>query len=224
MEISIDLQSISGEAGPSLEYYRAATAAIDQVVDHTLQDGISRGEIEHVSLFSFARLPLLVYLGAKLDDDHQLDIYQRHRGTDNWHWPEGEDFTPVQFSFTIPRPQKNQTEAVLIANISGTIHPREIPAQIASLPVFKLFPSQATPVPEIIKSRASLKSFEAMFRRFLGELEVHHKNIRRLHLLGALPISPAVVIGRVRDPATHPSIVTYDRLETGGYKSAIEVR
>ena len=43
--------------------------------------------IRHISLFAAARIPLLVYLGSKLDDKIPIDLYQKHRGgNEDWHW------------------------------------------------------------------------------------------------------------------------------------------
>ena len=38
-------------------------------------------------MFGLARWPLLVYLGAQLGDKLPVDLYQRHRSTDQWAWP-----------------------------------------------------------------------------------------------------------------------------------------
>jgi hypothetical protein len=40
--------------------------------------------VHHLSVFAFARLPLLVYLGSCLDDTIATDIYQRHRLNEAW--------------------------------------------------------------------------------------------------------------------------------------------
>lgn len=51
------------------------------------------GEIEHLSVFAIARLPLAIYLGAQLDDAVATDSYQRHRATDSWIWPDDDPGT-----------------------------------------------------------------------------------------------------------------------------------
>ncbi len=73
--VEIDLRHTPGEqaaatwdaesaAEASRHYYRHATKVIDDVVRNRLRPGIERESVQHVSVFGFARLPLLVYLGS----------------------------------------------------------------------------------------------------------------------------------------------------------------
>ena len=47
--------------------------------------------MSHLSVFAFARLPLLVDLGAAIDDNVAVEVYQRHRSTDEWAWLDEKD-------------------------------------------------------------------------------------------------------------------------------------
>ncbi|HEY0695191.1 MAG TPA: SAVED domain-containing protein, partial [Kribbella sp.] len=85
--IEIDLRHVPGEATAVPQYWTSAAAIIDQVIDHQLKDGLVREQVRHLSVFAFARLPLLIYLGTKLDDTYPVAIYQRHRSTGTWDWP-----------------------------------------------------------------------------------------------------------------------------------------
>jgi hypothetical protein len=65
-----------------------------------------------------------------------------HRATSGWAWPE--DAAPVELTVE-PHPAAPAhsagtpaSEAVLILNVSGTIQPDELPAEVASLPRFVL--------------------------------------------------------------------------------------
>jgi hypothetical protein len=66
--IEIDLRQLPGEPAAGHRYYTAAKAAIDEVIDHKVVEGVARENIAHLSVFAFARIPLLVYLGSRLDD------------------------------------------------------------------------------------------------------------------------------------------------------------
>ena len=89
--IECDLRGRPSEQAGSDTYFADACLAIDELVDGRLRDGIARDHIGHVSVFAFARLPLLVYLGSKLDDSFSTDIYQRSRRTQSWDWPNTAD-------------------------------------------------------------------------------------------------------------------------------------
>ncbi|WP_322973904.1 SAVED domain-containing protein [Actinacidiphila oryziradicis] len=95
--IEIDLRHLPGESARladspwdagerSRSYNRHATAVIDDVIEHQLKRGIARDNVRHLSVFGFARLPLLVYLGSRLDDTVPTEIHQRQRHDESWCW------------------------------------------------------------------------------------------------------------------------------------------
>jgi hypothetical protein len=113
---------------------------IDTAVEARVYPGIRNGDITHMSVFAIARLPLLIYLGCKLDDGAPVDVYQRHRGSESWLWPEIDD-PGTQFVLTHTAGIPDATESVLITNLSGTTPAADIPAQIANLPTWTITPS-----------------------------------------------------------------------------------
>ncbi|GEM_PF-569228 len=203
--IEIDLRGIPGEAGGGADYWRAAIRKIDEGIAR-LAEGLRDDEVRHVSVFAFARLPLLVYVGAALDDTFQIDPYQRHRSDETWDWRDGPD---VQFKVT--RPDHLGEEAVLIVNVSGTIDEGQLPEAIGGLPRTKLELDGATPGVDAITSRAALRSFETAVRGLLAGLEIPSKSIRRLHVVAAVPMSAAVAIGRAHNGTVHPALAIYAR-------------
>lgn len=55
-----------------------------------------------------------------------------------------------------------------------------------------------------------MKNFENLFRKFLGQLEQTKKQIQRLHLFLAVPVSVAVTIGRVINLDVASSLTLYE--------------
>ena len=141
--IEIDLRQLPGEPEADHRYYSAAKAAIDEVIDHKLVEGVARENIAHLSVFAFARIPLLVYLGSRLDDTIPTEIYQRHRAGETWDWPP----TAKASDFLVQSPTSlaGASEAVLVLNVSGTIQPQELPANLLDLPTFVLQPDGELP-------------------------------------------------------------------------------
>lgn len=218
--VEIDLRELPGEATPDSAYWSVARAKIDEVIETQLKPGVRREHIAHVSVFGFARLPLLVYLGSRLDDTFQVAIYQRHRTGETWVWPRIERL--VRFDAD-PRPLRGQ-EAVLVLNVSGTIQPDELPAAVANLPRVVLRPVGATPEPDIISGKATLNAFVSAMRTVFSSIEATSKQVQRLHVFGALPVSAAVALGRAHDAHVHPRLVVYDRTATGQYLPAVEIQ
>jgi hypothetical protein len=86
--VEIDLRQVAGESTADSGYYSAATARIDEMLSQRLRPAVESGSVSHLSIFAMARLPLLVYLGSRVDDALTVDVFQRHRATESWVWPE----------------------------------------------------------------------------------------------------------------------------------------
>jgi hypothetical protein len=218
--VEIDLRDLPGEADGTPQYYAIARAAIDEVIDHKLAEGVVRDHVSHLSVFAFARLPLLVYLGSRLDDTIQTEIYQRHRAGETWLW--ASDGPDVSFEVAKHGLATASADGVLVLNLSGTIQPQELPASVASLPTWRIAPAAVTPHTDILARRADLGAFELAVRDLFAEIEATAKQTRVLHVFPALPIAAAVMLGRVRDPQAHPGLLIYDRT-ADGYHPVLEV-
>ena len=217
--VSIELDQLPDEEEPTAEYWKVATRKIDQVIGQKLKEGIRQGAIERISVFGFARLPLLTYLGAALDDTCPVEIYQRHRTGDTWVWPKEEG----EASFAINSAGTAAEDAVLILNLSGTVEATAIPAVLAALPVFTIGVEGRAPGPESIRTKGDLARFAEAVRQFFADREQDGKLIKRLHVLAAAPISAAIQLGRAHDAHVHPVLVLYDRTSAGTYKQALSI-
>lgn len=219
--IEIDLQQLPGESPLSSDYYELAAAAIDRAFDNRVRPGILNGDIAHMSVFAIARLPLLVYLGCKIDDGLPVDIYQRHRSTESWLWPQTDD-PGTDFVATFAEGSPSVTEGVLITNLSGTTPTGDLPEALRQIPTWALSPTTG-PAEDVFSHPEVLQRFSTNIRAFFTDLEATHKHLRTLHLIGALPLSGALAFGRVlKSDALRPIIITYDR--TGdGYRRALEI-
>lgn len=216
--IEIDLTALPGEQDAGPDYYGHATQAIDEVLDHRYKEGVESGDIRHLSVFAWARLPLLIYLGSRLDDNVPTGIYQRHRSTETWEWPDPDG--DVSFKIDIPE-GGDAAEGVLVMNVSGTIKPSELPTEVADLPRVTLT-VDGTPEPDIFTGPRAVESFTSASREVLSRLEATNKQIRTLHVFAAIPLSAAVAFGRVLDHP-HPDAVIYDR-SAHNYQPAITLR
>ncbi|GAA2640987.1 SAVED domain-containing protein [Streptomyces vastus] len=229
--IEIDLRGVPREsplvphgaleaAVSSRAYYRLAAEIIDDVIERQLQRGIVRDSVRHVSVFGFARLPLLVHLGSRLDDTVPTDIYQRQRRDESWMWRD--DGPAVDFTARVNHDAPAGSDAVVLMNVSGSIRQQEVPAELAALRRYEIRPVQAPMCPDILRDRESLRRFAATLRDFFALLELEAKTVRRLHVLPAVPMSAAVALGRAHHPQVHPQLVIYERLE-GDYVPTLEV-
>jgi hypothetical protein len=217
--IEVDLRRLPGEDRATPAYYAAATQMITDALDR-MQQGIERGDVVHLSVFAFARLPLLVYLGAHLDDAVAAEIYQRHRATNGWEWPQA-GRAQVFTTSMLKTGAVEASDGALIVNLSGNTRVEDLPESLHDAPVWELSPDRRDE--DVIASRESLAAFESAVRQFFTDLESTHKRLARLHVFGPIPISAAVTLGRVlKAPDLRPSVVTYD-WATDAYQFAVEV-
>ncbi|MFB6905537.1 SAVED domain-containing protein [Streptomyces bacillaris] len=218
----IDLRNVIGEEEAEPAYWEQCKRQIDRVLEHRLAEALREDAVHHVSAFGFARLPLLVYFGSRLDDTFAVTIYQRHRSTEAWNWP---DNPAPSTSFTTTSPQnlpQGAEEGVLVLNVSGSIQADELPEDLKELPRWVINPADRVPSVDVIDSLETLSEFTNSLRSMLSFLEAQHKHMQTLHVLAAAPVSAAVALGRVHDAHVHPKMTIYDRTD-GRYTVALEI-
>lgn len=219
--IEIDLRRLPSPSIGSRDYYNIARKAIDEVFDRQIGPAVTDGCLKHASVFALARWPLLVYLGARLGDKLDTDIYQRHRSTESWTWPADQRDQP--FCFEVASGGEADCDAVLVLSMSAAVHLHEVPAALAGCRCYVVAPAdECTPHLDVVTSPAALKSAERALRDVLADIEQYCKTARRLHVLGAAPLSVFVTLGRVANREIHPQLILHDRVK-GQYLPVMEV-
>jgi hypothetical protein len=216
-----DLRHHAGET--DTDYFKRVTPAIDEVLER-VHAGVRSDQITRVAVFGIARIPLLVHLGARLDDKVPTSIFQRHRvDTGNaWRWPEGNHPIPA-FSVSVLREGTKPDHVALMMNISGTIGLEELHSDVDdTYTVYGL--NSSVSGPSAISNAEALVSLERELRSFLAHVEASHGKPQALSVFLAIPVSAAVTLGRVLMPNVSPALRIYDRDEQGQFFYAFEVK
>ena len=210
-EVEFDLVKL-GDPETNPGYWEQAQHQIQMQLTQ-IRMGVEQGEIEHLSVFAFARIPLLVYFGFALGNKVGATLYQRRRVEDKpWHWLADES-SAQQFEWECLQVGTDKQRVALLLNISGTIQIDELPEEFnASYSIFVIRPSGIDPQPDVLLSEASFNVFRACYRRWLAHWETKHKAARRIHVFAAVPAAVAVAIGADLMPHTQPELVIYDRI------------
>lgn len=218
--IECDLRGLAGELAGTQAYFDMACGAIDELVDGRLRDGIARDRIGHASVFGFARLPLLVYLGAKLDDSFSSQLFQRSRLTQSWDWGAGEGTA----TFVVHGPEASGSAAVnVIINASGSIEHSELPEELQDLPTYTLGVGEGTVADaNVLVSANDLDRFQASCYTLLGTIEARHKSALEIHLFAAAPLSAAISIGQTFNPQVSRRVGVYHRTDDG-YETCVQL-
>lgn len=215
----IDLSGIS-ERDPG--YYSLASAEVEREVRRLYAPSLDGERMEHISLFALAPIPLLVYLGSRLSDKVPVDLFQRHRDSEDWTWKT--EPRTARYTFECVRHGAAPGNVALLLSLSGTIELDQLPDSIgADFWIYELR-LQGTPNPLFMRARTDLDAFRQSYQQALREIEKHHDGLAELHLFPAVPAPAAVACGRERSSKTDPSFVIYDQDRTqGGFVRTLRI-
>lgn len=212
-EVEADLSSVP-EGDPA--YWDVCLRILEREVD-IVHDAVRRGDADHVTVFPFARLPLLVALGWLLDDTTRVDVVQRSRITE---WMPS-DTAPATFSVDVTGGDRADA-ALLIIGVSGTPDLASLPEEVGELPTASMSVTSGGSV-NIADSDANRDEFERTLRGALFDLEPHVTKPAALHVLAAAPISMAVAIGRAVDPQVFDTVHILDLTPPNGYRHVLSL-
>lgn len=218
--IEIDLKAMPEPEDNWEGYWSIGQSIIDRSL-RPLVEGVEKGQVRHLSVFAMSRIPLLVYLGYKLDDKIPTSLYQKHRGDkETWMWS---DEAKAE-TFEVVKLKENTSENVaLVLSLSGSINPEELPEDILkSCNLYEIKPVGTTPNRDILRNKASYENFNKTYHKFLSQLEITHKSCAQINLFPAIPVTAALACGRGLMRDAQPSITIYDRSGTI-YKPALTV-
>ena len=166
-------------------------------------------DTRHISLFALAPIPLLVWLGRELGNKVAVDVYQRHRDTEDWAWKEGGQ--PVEYRVNKLRGGSEPMRVALILSLSGRVHLEALPKVIdGRFTVYELTVDGTEPAPTYLRLRVDLERFKVAYQGLLRQIAKDHGHIEELHLFPAVPAPIAVLCGREVLPKVDPTLVVYD--------------
>lgn len=179
---------------------------------------LSLGDIEHLSVFGLAPIPLLIQLGRLLSDIPATDVFQLHREPPDWKWqPE-----PESFEYTVARSCSNGVKTVaLVLALSADITADRIHSAIGKdCSIWNV--SHANPGNDFLQSRNQLAAFRQAMRDVFNDIKTTHGEDAKLHVFPAVPVSVAIETGRVWMPKADLPFWVYDQnRSTGGFAQAL---
>lgn len=212
VQVVLDIQDGEDEAW----VWERARARIDSALER-LARAADNGSVDHVSVFAIAPIPILAYLGSRLDDKLTVEVFERRRATTTQVWCWDDTAPEVKFEFTASAPDRLATDVLLVASVSGTIDHARIPTGLADSARVDLRPIGVTPQLGLVDSRRTRDALQAAWLSVLGVMEANWPRAQRVHILGAVPASLAVFIGQSRIRQVHPAFIVYQRDSAGAY-------
>jgi hypothetical protein len=216
--IGIQLSGIaSGDREKS--YWTTELDTLRRQFDRQVKQAINDGEIEHLSVFALAPIPLLVELGRLLGDITPADVYQLHREPAGWKW--ARDSSPVRYSVTRP-PTVGAGPVGLTLSISATVAAeRGVSAMAGEAAIWSL--AVDAPHNDVIRSPDDLIEFRWTMRRLLDEIKGSQRERAPIHIFPAIPVSIAVELGRVWMPKADLPLLIYDETRDRGFVPRVQI-
>ena len=191
------------------EFVRVAIHEIRRKAERLYDRGMDLAETRHISLFALAPIPLLIFLGSQLSNKVPVDVFQRHRDTDDWVWKTSGE--PVEYKFHKIRAGHNPKNVALVLSLSGKIHINSLPPVInADYSVYEIKLIGGQPGPTFLRLKADLVRFKEIYLASLRAILRDHGNIEEMHLFPAVPAPVAVLCGKELLPKVDPKLLVYD--------------
>lgn len=200
-------------------FWQTELNILDENFKNNIKPLIKNSSINHISLFAFAPMPLLIKLGTLLNDITKLDVHQPVRNPKTWNLKEEDVLT----DYEIIAPDKKQSKVVLNISLSGTINNDRITDVLGNdVSIYTL--TIQNPFNDFLQSKKQLVDFTVVVRKMLNEIKLEYGSKMSLHIFPAMPIAAAVELGRYWMPKADMPLVIYDenKLNEGFFK-AIEI-
>ena len=209
------VSSLNKDSDP--DFWITETKSLQQKFDRLLFPKINDNEIKQISLFAFAPIPLLIYLGTLLNDITSVDVHQKLRNPDTWSF---QDDIQTEYHFVA---DEVKTNVALKIELSDDI----VDSRIASVlgndtSIYSI--RIANPNNDFVKSRKQIQDFGEKMKEAFREIKRIHGQDAVLNIFPSMPISLAVQLGRVWMPKADLSMKIFDQnKELGGFVEAIDI-
>jgi len=216
--VRIDM-TILGEPTTEAEWEKIANEISTSLIQR-LPKGNEQEYTEHLSVFAFAPIPLLMHFGKTLANTRPTDIFQLHREGSGWKWKDSSDTFLYNIALS---DMEASTDVALILSISGKPAHTEVSNIIGrSIPVYEI--SVANPSPLFMDTREKLSGFRTAYRNILSKIRAKHGGNINIHLFPAVPVSVAVACGQEILPKADPAIHIYDFSRSqGGWRKTLKI-
>ncbi|ORM35531.1 SAVED domain-containing protein [Williamsia sp. 1135] len=213
----VDLRSLDGEDDSDPTYWKAAALTLGKRL-RPLSNHLKTKQVDHISVFALARIPILVQLGVLLDDVTNVTVHNRRRGTgDGWGWYSHGRSNNLQFRVTaVP----GSGAPLVTVSISGPVDLDSLPGTLRNAPRYDIRAEGVSLSPTILRSSEDLQALIDTWREVLAAIEADHRN-QPISLVLAVPAAAAVEIGRAHMAAAHAQLRVFDRID-GTYVLALE--
>ncbi len=180
---------------------------------------LERNEINRLSVFGLAPMPLLIELGRLISDISEAHVRQRVREPTTWQWqPE-----PGNMELICESPAADGSVVALKLGVSGLIEDNRITTVLGEdVSIWSLSAKNAHN--DILRARDDLALWRKELRAVFEAIKDRHGSAEIIHIFPAIPVSAAVELGRVWMPKAHMPMRIYDHNRAlGGFRQTLDI-
>jgi hypothetical protein len=217
---AIDLSlSNSPQRDKDASFWSTELENLESQFNEQLRPKFRKGEINHLSVFAFAPMPLLIRLGTLINDIQHAEIHQPVRNPKTWNLDD--DATETQFK--VIEPSEMFPMVALNISLSATINNDRITSVLGvDCSIYTV--TIDSPFNDFLKSKKQLQDFSIEMRKLLNYIKSKYNAQTPLHVFPAMPIATAIEFGRVWMPKADMPLHIYDEnTANSGFFKALEI-
>ncbi len=203
----IDLNNLDDQTDA---FYSVAKEEIDRCLDRLYSPGMEGDSPKHISVFALAPMPLLMYLGRRLSNKIPVDLYQRHRDTQDWTW---KDSGPeVRYLCRQVRKGIRADRAALVLSLTDSVNVLGLGGWLdAEASVFEIALDGQKPFSGFLRQRRDLEGFRRVYHEALSMIAQVHSGVSAIDIFPIVPAPIAVLCGFELFPKVSPALRVFDR-------------
>ena len=216
----IDLTALDDQSDA---FYALAVDTINRSVEQLYNPGFQTEKPRHLSLFALAPMPLLMHLGRRLSNKITVDLYQRHRDTQDWAWKESGP--EVLYCSGQVRKGTSENRVALLLSLTDTVDEKGLPDSIdESYSVYEISLEGQLPSPHFLRQRENLAGFRQVYQAILAEIIRDHHATPAIDVFPIVPAPIAVLCGFELFPKVSPPLRVFDKdRRRGGWSYVLTV-
>ncbi|WP_102108611.1 HNH endonuclease [Oceaniglobus roseus] len=192
-------------------YYQTELTNLRRVYDREIRGRFRDGDLEHLAVFGFAPIPLLMELGRLLSDLSDVTVFGRHREPQpGWAWP---DDSP-ELSFERRKGSPGHKRVALKLAVSAEISDNRVTSVLGDdVSIWEIRSSEFGT--NVLRNRSALSDYRKLVGRVFDEIKTEHGPHVCLSIFPAVPTTCAIEFGRAWQPKAHPAFDIYDQTPSG---------
>lgn len=192
-------------------YYDTELTNLHRVYDREIRGRFRDGELEHLAVFGFAPIPLLMELGRLLSDLSDVTVFGRHRGPHpSWVWPNDSP----DISFERRKGNSAHKQVALKLAVSAEIPDSRVTSVLGEdVSIWEIRSSEFGT--SVLRSQSVLSDYRKLAGRVFDEIKTEHGPDACVSVFPAVPTTCAIEFGRVWQPKAHPPFNVYDETPSG---------